>query len=66
MPIINVQMMRGRTPEQLRALIRGLAEATIEALAVPEQSIRIVVNEVDPDHWGMGRISRAERDRDAK
>jgi len=62
MPIINVQMLTGRTPDQKRALMRELADGTIRALGVQEQSIRIVLTEVDPMHWGIGGESKADRD----
>ncbi|HMI20612.1 MAG TPA: 2-hydroxymuconate tautomerase family protein [Sphingomonas sp.] len=61
MPIINVQMLSGRTAEQKEQLIRELAEGTIRALGVPEQAIRILLTEVEPQHWGVGAISKAEQ-----
>ena len=61
MPIINVQMLSGRTAEQKQHLIRELAEGTIRALGVPEQAIRILLTEVEPQHWGVGTISKAEQ-----
>ncbi len=62
MPIINVQLLAGRTPAQKRALIRELADGTIRALGVAEQSIRVVLTEVAPEHWGVGGATKAERD----
>jgi 4-oxalocrotonate tautomerase len=61
MPIINVQMLSGRTTEQKQQLIRELAEGTIRALGVSEQAIRILLTEVEPQHWGVGTISKAEQ-----
>jgi 4-oxalocrotonate tautomerase len=61
MPIINVQMLSGRTAEQKQQLIRELAEGTIRALGVSEQAIRILLTEVEPQHWGVGTISKAEQ-----
>jgi 4-oxalocrotonate tautomerase len=62
MPMINVQMIRGRTPAQKRALIKELSEAAIRTLEVPEQAIRIILTEVEPEHWGVGSRSKAEID----
>lgn len=61
MPVINVQMLAGRTPEQKAILIRELAEGTVRALGVPEESIRILLTEVEPAHWGVGARSKADR-----
>lgn len=60
MPIIDVRLLSGRTPEQKAVLIRELAQATVRALAVPEASIRVLLTEIDPAHWGIGATSKAE------
>ena len=46
MPLINVQMLGGRSPDQKRALIRALADAVQTTLGVPEEAVRIILNEV--------------------
>jgi 4-oxalocrotonate tautomerase len=61
MPLINVQLLAGRTPEQKRALMQGLAQAAIDALAVPEPSIRVILTEVEPQHWGIGLKTKADQ-----
>lgn len=60
MPIIDVRLLSGRTPEQKAALIRELAHGAVRALAVPEASIRVLLTEIDPAHWGIGATSKAE------
>ncbi|MGV3768910.1 MAG: 2-hydroxymuconate tautomerase [Sphingobium phenoxybenzoativorans] len=62
MPLISVQMIRGRTAEQKRAFMKELAEAAIRTLGVPEQSVRVIVTEIEPEHWGIGLTTKAERD----
>ena len=63
MPIITVQMLPGRSPAQKRELIRGLAEAAVQALDVPEQSIRILLTEIPPEHWGVGTSAKQNSSR---
>lgn len=65
MPLINVQMLAGRTPEQKRALILELAEATKRALGVPDEALRIILTDVPPEHWGVGSRSMADVRADA-
>ena len=60
MPIINAQILAGRTPEQKRAFIRELSRATVETLAVPAEAVRIVLTEVPADHWGVGSRTMTE------
>jgi 4-oxalocrotonate tautomerase len=61
MPLIEVTMVEGRTPEQVRALISGLTRAASEAVGAPMANVRVVVREVPPTHWAAGDVTIAER-----
>jgi 4-oxalocrotonate tautomerase len=61
MPLIEVTMVEGRTPEQVRALITGLTQAAVEAVDAPQESVRVVVREVPATHWAAGDVTIAER-----
>ena len=60
MPLINVQMLTGRSPDQKRALIQELGETARRVLGVPEEALRIILTEVPAEHWGVGCRSMAE------
>ena len=62
MPIISVQLLRGRSPQMRRALIRELTEGAVRALGVAPQSVRVVLSEVEPEHWSVGDQTKAEAD----
>jgi 4-oxalocrotonate tautomerase len=61
MPLIEVTLAEGRSPEQLRALQSKLTEAAQEAVEAPKESIRVVLREVPPTHWAAGDVTIAER-----
>lgn len=61
MPLIEVTMVEGRTPQQVRALITALTDAAVETVAAPRESIRVVVREVPATHWAAGDVTIAER-----
>lgn len=60
MPMIRVDLIEGRTPEQHRQLIKRLSEVTAEVLDTPIERVRVCVNEVPPTHWGIGGVSISE------
>lgn len=60
MPLINVQMLAGRTADQKRALIQELAEAAKRVLGVPDEALRIILTDVPPENWGVGHRTMAE------
>lgn len=63
MPIIDVTVAQGRSPEQLRTLITKLTEAAVEAVDAPAESVRVILREVPPTHVAAGDVTIAERRR---
>ncbi|GAA1163168.1 4-oxalocrotonate tautomerase family protein [Nocardioides aquiterrae] len=61
MPLIEVTLTEGRSPEQLRALISGLTRAAADAIDAPLQNIRVVLRELPETHWAAGDVTIAER-----
>ncbi len=61
MPVIQVTLTMGRTPEQLRALVRELTDAAIRALEAPRESVRVILYEVPPTHFAAGDVTIQER-----
>ncbi|WP_286239498.1 2-hydroxymuconate tautomerase [Neptuniibacter halophilus] len=57
MPIAQIQMMEGRTPEQKEALIRKVTDAIMLALDAPEPSVRVLINEIPKPHFGIGGVA---------
>ena len=60
MPVITVQMLSGRTPEQKRSFIKQVAEIAVKTLDVPARAVTIVITESSPDDWGSGGTTMAE------
>jgi 4-oxalocrotonate tautomerase len=60
MPLIQVTLARGRTPEQLKAFGEALTKAAEESIGAKPESVRVVLNECEPEHWFVGGESLAE------
>ncbi|HEX2910232.1 MAG TPA: 2-hydroxymuconate tautomerase family protein [Chloroflexia bacterium] len=61
MPIVRIDMLEGRTPEVKRTLIRRVTEVVAETLSVQPEQVRILLSEIQLEHWGTSGISMAER-----
>lgn len=61
MPLVEVTLTEGRTPDQIRALISEVTAAVARAISAPVPNIRIVVREVPATHWAAGDVTIAER-----
>jgi 4-oxalocrotonate tautomerase len=60
-PLVEVTLVQGRSPQQLRALISHLTDAVENALEVSRDTIRVVLREVPTTHWAAGGVTIAER-----
>jgi 4-oxalocrotonate tautomerase len=63
MPLVEVTLTAGRSPEQIRALIHELTDAVERVLAAPRRNIRVIVHEVPTTHWAASDVTLAERSR---
>lgn len=54
MPIVQVQMLRGRSAAQKRALIAELTRVMAEVAEVSPERVNVVILEVESASWGRG------------
>jgi len=54
MPLLQVNILEGRSDEQKEALIHELTEACHRAIGAPRETVRVLINEMPKQHWGIG------------
>ena len=57
MPIVTVNMMEGRSDEQKERMIEEVSDALSRTLDAPKESVRIMINEMPKQHFGIGGTS---------
>jgi 4-oxalocrotonate tautomerase len=62
MPIVNIQIMQGRSIEKIKSLIANVTNVISEELDSPKERIRVIVMEVPKTHWGIAGIPVSEQD----
>ncbi len=60
MPLVEVTLVEGRTPDQIRSLIHELHTAVVRAADARPESVRVVVRELPTSHWAAGDVTIAE------
>lgn len=61
MPLIRMVLLAGRTVEQHHRLIATLTEMSGRVLDVRADRVRIQIDEVSPDRWGIGGVPASVR-----
>ena len=56
MPILTIHMLEGRTKEQKRKLIEKVADTVVETLDTPPEAVRIIINEMVSEHYGVAGL----------
>jgi 4-oxalocrotonate tautomerase len=60
-PLVEVTLVEGRRPGQLRELVTRLTDAIVDTVDAERESVRIVIREVPPQLWAAGDVTIAER-----
>ena len=63
MPLIDISIAAGRTPEQLRALIDGVHRVAEDTVGAAPENITVIVREVEHEHWARANTTIAKRNR---
>jgi 4-oxalocrotonate tautomerase len=67
MPFVNIKITKeGATPEQKAELIQGVTDLLVKVLHKNPQTTVVVIEEVDPDNWGIGGETVTARRRAGK
>ena len=56
MPIVQISLIQGRTPEKKEQLIKKVTDAIVEVLQVPADRVQIILNEVPKENLGRGGV----------
>jgi len=54
MPLVHIDMLKGRSQEKIATMITAVSEAIASSLDANIESVRIVVNELEPHQYGVG------------
>lgn len=58
MPIIQVQVLEGRSDEKIRELIAGITDTAVRTLDVRPEQVRVIVQPVPGKYWGVGGVTK--------
>ncbi|MCC4269926.1 4-oxalocrotonate tautomerase [Marinobacter nauticus] len=63
MPVAQINILEGRTDEQKEALIHEVTDAIVRSLEAPVESVRVIINEMPKQHFGIAGESARKRGR---
>ncbi len=62
MPIVRVDMIKGRTIEQKRAMVKEVTESMVKTLDCKKEAVRIIITEKEKEDLAAGGVLRSDTD----
>lgn len=60
MPLIHIDLLEGRSKEQLKNLVKDVTAAVAKNTGAPAEHIHIVLNEMANDHYSVGGVLHSD------
>ncbi len=55
-PILQIELLKGRTVEQKREMVRKVTDAVTETLNCPKEAVRIIIREMEFDNFAKAGV----------
>ncbi len=60
MPVVQVEMLEGRTVDQKRAMVKEVTDVIVKTLNCPPEAVKIIIREMKPEHLGEAGVLRSD------
>jgi len=54
MPVVRIDLWKGRDKEKKKELIEKVTSAVVDAIGCSIEAVHVIINEVEKDNWGIG------------
>jgi len=54
MPVVQIDMLEGRRPEQKKKLIEEVTRVFCEALGCKPEVVHVIIRDMPEENWGSG------------
>ena len=66
MPLVEIRMLRGRTPDEKKALLESVTRAVRDSIGAPLSSIRVWIHELAPEEYMVGGKLKVDEEKEKK
>ena len=60
MPILQVEILKGRTVEQKREMVRKVTDAITETLNCPKEAVSIIIREMEWENYAKAGVLKVD------
>lgn len=60
MPLIHIELIEGRTQEQLKNLVADVTDAVTKNTGAPAEHVHVVLSEMSKDRYSVGGVLKSD------
>ena len=60
MPILQVEMLKGRTLDQKREMVKKVTDAVTETLNCPKEAVKIIIREMESENFANAGVLKSD------
>ncbi|AXX64445.1 4-oxalocrotonate tautomerase [Bombilactobacillus bombi] len=60
MPLVHIELIEGRSPEQLKQMVQDVTEAISKNTGAPKEHVHVVLSEMQKNHYAVGGILKSD------
>lgn len=60
MPLIHIELIEGRSQEQLKQLCADVTAAVVKNTGAPAEHVHVVLNEMRKDRYSVGGVLKSD------
>lgn len=61
MPIVQVELLEGRTHQQLAKMVKDITDAIVEDAGASREAVHVIVREMPKDRYSVGGVLKSEQ-----
>ena len=61
MPILQVELLKGRTTEQKRDMAEKVTQALVETVNCKQEDVKIIIREMEREDYATGGVLMADK-----
>ncbi|MFT8392965.1 MAG: 2-hydroxymuconate tautomerase [Liquorilactobacillus ghanensis] len=60
MPLIHIDLLAGRSEDQLKHLVEDVTSAVTKNTGAPAEHVHVILNEMQPNRYSVGGVLKSD------
>ncbi|AUJ31826.1 MAG: 2-hydroxymuconate tautomerase [Liquorilactobacillus nagelii] len=60
MPLVHIDLLAGRSEDQLKHLVEDITSAVTKNTGAPAEHVHVILNEMQPNRYSVGGVLKSD------